>query len=368
MAEVFLAKVTGRNGFEKPVAIKRVHPSHARGDRRPSLMDEAKLSVELSHPNIVQTFDVGRAEGADFIVMEHIEGYDAQHVLDSLRLEEGVLPIDLAAYIVAEVCRGLHHAHQHRDARGEPAGIVHRDVSPQNILLSFAGEVKLADFGIAKTNERRTDPETRVIKGKYFYMSPEQSRAEALDHRSDVFSSGVVLWELLTGRRLHDAPDVRSLLAAVRRADVPPPSSVRPGVPAELDAVVARSTAACAEDRFDDARSMADALERYLRSRAPTRAVERIGMLLAELPEPCVVTIPPPEPPVPRTRDAVETVSAVGRATPTEPPLRYDLDDGQPTLVGWRAPISPEPHLGWRWIMAAGALLVGFVAWWLRGA
>lgn len=368
MAEVYLAKASGEAGFEKLVAIKRVHRSCAPSDRPvASLIDEAKLSVELSHPNIVQTFDLARSEGVDFIVMEHVEGYDAQHVLDALRQRQEHFPGDLAAHVIAEVCRGLHFAHGHRDDNGDLAGIVHRDVSPQNILLSFAGEVKIADFGIAKTKARKSDPEGGVIKGKYFYMSPEQAWAEPLDHRSDVFSAGVVLWELLTGQRLHRAPDVRSLLEAVRRADVPPPSSVRSDVPPVLDAIVARATAIDRGDRFADAERMAAALDAHLTVRPPIHAARELGSLLQKLPPPSVASVPPPPMEVPQTRDRVATVSSQARPTPTEPPLRYDLDDGEPTLVGWQSPVSREPEHGWVWTLVAGVLLVGLVTWLLYG-
>jgi serine/threonine protein kinase len=369
MAEVYLAKAAGQAGFEKLVAIKRVHPRAAPAeDSASSLIEEAKLSVALAHPNIVQTFDLGRVDGVDFIVMEHVEGYDAQYVLDALCQQGGRFPVDLAAHVITEVCRGLDSAHHHRDAKGEPAGIVHRDVSPQNILLSFAGEVKIADFGIAKTKGRRSDPEARIIKGKYFYMSPEQAWAEPLDHRSDVFSAGVVLWELLAGRRLHQEPDVRSLLDAVRRADVPAPSSVRAGVPFELDAIVACATAVSPSARYADAGAMADALEDYLATRPPVHAWRQIGSLLADLPPPAVESAPPPAIEVPHTRDRVATACAPERPTPTGPPLRYGLEDGEPTLVGRESPESREGAHTWLWTLGAGIALVGLVAWILYGA
>ncbi len=227
--------------------------------------------------------------------------------------------------------------------------------------------MKIADFGIAKTKARRSDPEGGVIKGKYFYMSPEQAWAEPLDHRSDVFSAGVVLWELLTGQRLHRAPDVRSLLEAVRRADVPPPSSVRSDVPPVLDAIVARATAIDRGDRFADAERMAAALDAHLTVRPPIHAARELGSLLQELPPPSGASVPPPPMEVPQTRDRVATVSSQARPTPTEPPLRYDLDDGEPTLVGWQSPVSREPEHGWVWTLVAGVLLVGLVTWLLYG-
>jgi serine/threonine protein kinase len=366
MAEVYLARTMGAAGFEKLVAIKRVHPHHAADEGFGSmLLDEAKLSVALSHRNIVQTLDLRRVDGAYVLVMEHVEGYDAQHVLDTLRREGRQLPVDLAAHIIAEVCRGLDYAHRHLDEQGRPTGIVHRDVSPQNVLLSFAGEVKIADFGIAKANSRRSDPESGIIKGKYFYMSPEQAWAEPLDHRSDVFSAGVVLWELLVGERLHQETHVQSLLDAVRRAEVPAPSSVRAEVPVELDAIVAWATAVNPAARYADAGKMADALVAYLASREPIHASRRLGEMLTRMPPPSSSGGVLPAPEVPQTRDRVVTQSVQERPTPTEPPLRYDFDEGGPTVAGWRSPEARDPQHAWLWALGAGSLLVGIVVWFL---
>ncbi|MBW2213288.1 MAG: serine/threonine protein kinase [Deltaproteobacteria bacterium] len=368
MAEVYLGRTAGSAGFEKLVAIKRIHPHHADdGGFRSMLLDEAKLSVGLNHRNIVQTLDLGCVEGAYVLVMEHVEGYDAHHVLDVLRRADRKLPVDLAAHVMAEVCRGLDYAHRHRNERGEPTGIVHRDVSPQNVLLSFAGEVKIADFGVAKANSRRSDPESGVIKGKYFYMSPEQARAEPLDHRSDIFSAGVVLWELLVGERLHQGIHIQPLLEAVRRADVPAPSSRRNEVPGALDSIVARATAANPAERYADAGAMADALTAYLASRRSIHASRKIGELLAGMPPPSSAGAMSPAAEIPLTRDRVATQSAQERRTPTESLLRYDLDEGRPTVAGWRSPKTRGPRHTWLWVLGAGSLLVGLTLWLLFG-
>jgi serine/threonine protein kinase len=368
MAEVYLAKMAGVAGFEKNVAIKRLHPFRATGAAAGSgLIDEAKISVALTHPNIVRTFDLGRDDGAEFIVMEHVEGHDAQHVLDSLRSRGACFPIDLAAHVMAQVCRGLDHAHRHEDDAGRPASIIHRDVSPQNILLSFAGEVKIADFGIAQTNETRSDPGAPVIKGKYFYMSPEQTRAERLDGRSDVFSAGVVLWELLCGRRPFDAPDVRTLLQRIRRAEVVPPSALRPRVPTALDMVVARATRREPDARFESAGAMADALDEYLVGRPPVRAPRAISMLLGQVAPRTLVPVPPSPVGLPQTRDRVVTLSAFDRATVGEPPLRHELDEGEPTLAGTRSVRAASVDYRWLLTLALGAALVCLAAWSLRG-
>jgi len=360
---VYLAKSEGAVGFEKLVALKRIHPRYAldEGFGR-MLLDEARLSATLNHRNIVQTIDLGRVEGAYVIVMEYVDGYDAHHVLDRLRSERRLFPIDLAAHVIAELCRGLDYAHRHRDANGLPRGIIHRDVSPQNLLLSFAGEVKIADFGIAKASSSRRDSEAGVIKGKYFYMSPEQARAEPLDHRSDIFSAGVVLWELLVGERLHGAGDIRSLIESVRKAEVPPPSALRQRVPAELDAILARATAPKVEDRYEDAGRMADDLLAYLTRRPAVHAPCELGVLLSSL--------PPPSPPteeasmgIPQTRDRVVTSTGVDLSTPPEAPLRDDLEDGEPTLSGRRSPRAEADRVPWPWFLAAGIALAGVLAW-----
>jgi len=366
MAEVYLARIEGMGGFEKLVALKRIHPHYASGEGFGSmLLDEAKLSVSLSHRNIVQTLDLAHVDGRYVIVMEYVEGYDAHGVLDMLRKEGRLFEVDLAAHVIAEVCRGLDYAHQHRDERGEPAGIVHRDISPQNVLLSLAGEVKIADFGIAKAASRRSDPEAGVIKGKYFYMSPEQAWAEPVDCRSDIFSAGVVLWELLAGHRLHEASDVQSLLDAVRRAEVPAPSSLRKEVPAEVDAIIERATALSPADRFPDAGSMVDALSAYLASRPPVDAAQQLGQMLAELPPPSASS---PAADIPHTRDRVVTQSLWERATSVEPPLRHDMDDGEPTLAGWRSPKVRRSRYARLWVLGACSVLVGLVLWIFYGS
>jgi serine/threonine protein kinase len=312
--------------------------------------------------------DLARVDGAYVLVMEHVEGCDAHHLLGALRRAGHLLPVDLAAHVIAEVCRGLDYAHGHQDERGEPTSIIHRDVSPQNILLSFAGEVKLADFGIAKAKWRPSDPNAGVIKGKYFYMSPEQAWAEPLDHRSDIFSAGVVLWELLVGERLHQAKRIQPLLDAVRRAEVPAPSSLRGAVPGELDAIVARATALNRVDRYANAGKMADALTAYLASREPIHASRQIAEMLAGIAAPSSAGVPMRASGVPQTRDHVVTQSVQERPTPREPPLCYDLDEGESTVAGWRSPRAQNPAHTWLWALGAGSLLVGLVVWLLYGS
>lgn len=368
MAEVYVASAKGTDGFEKLVALKRIHPHLSSDDGFVSmLIEEAKLSVSLSHQNIVQTFDLGCIEDSYFIVMEHVEGYDLDQVLRGLRGRGERLPVGVAAHVVAELCRGLAYAHQRVDGQGRPLHIVHRDVSPQNVLLSFAGEVKIADFGIAKTASRISDPEAGVIKGKYFYMSPEQAWGDPLDCRSDIFSAGIVLWELLVGETLRQPKQIRALLDDVRRAEVPPPSSLRAEVPGALDAIVARATAVDPSERFADAGAFADALCEVLATRPPAHPSAQIRALLAELepPEPSPNESPDP---LPRTRDRVVARRADDRPTPSNAPVRFSLDDGEPTVVGWRSPNVRRQSPWLWWALGAGSLLAALGTWWLAQA
>jgi serine/threonine-protein kinase len=347
-----LATVRGAAGFEKSVVLKRIHPRHAEDPNFVSmLIEEAKLSVRLTHQNIVQTLDLGHARGVYFIVMEHIEGYDVHHVLRELRTRGEPLSIDLAAHLVSEVCRGLDHAHRRTDEQGRPLHIVHRDVSPQNVLLSFAGEVKVADFGIAKAAHRANEAQSGVVQGKYFYMSPEQVSGARVDARSDIFSAGVLLWELLTGRALYQATDMPSLLAAVRAADVPAASSLRPGVPPELDFIVATATAAVPGQRYADAASMADALQAFLATRRLGNAPRRIAALLQSVDPPRRHSIEQLAA-VPKTPDRSREIETLpgqfSRATQEEPNRRGFgrepcFGDGARALRRARELLADEP-------------------------
>jgi len=331
MAEVYQAALSAEPGFEKPVALKLIH-SHLSSDPKfvEMLVGEARLAATLVHPNIVQTFDLGRADGSHFIVMELVEGYDLDSVL---RAVDEPLPISVAAYVVAELARGLSHAHRRRDSTGKRLGIVHRDISPQNVLLSLAGEVKIADFGIAKSALRTSEPDAGVIKGKYFYMSPEQAWGDPLDFRTDIFSAGVVLWELLCGRMLHEARPLPELLAAVRTPNIPAPSSLRPDIPQAFDAIVARATALRPEDRYRDARALADSLLDALPRHGEDPAT-RLRKVLEGLTPPGPRPEQPPRPLPPTEAER----SSRDATTPAASGLRFRLEDGEPTVAGWRSP------------------------------
>src|SRR5690349_2498488 len=236
MAEVFKAKSYGVEGFEKVLVIKRILPELGENPQFVEMfIAEAKIAVTLSHANIVQVFDLGRADESYFIAMEYVAGYDFATVLRRGRQLRRPVSQELAVFVVSELAKGLDYAHRRRDANLRPLSIVHRDVSPQNVLLSFEGEVKLTDFGIAKARTIvKDETEVGVLKGKYAYMSPEQARAEPVDARTDLYALGVVLYEALAGVNPFQADSSYETIRRVRDGQAPMLKSIARDVPDEL--------------------------------------------------------------------------------------------------------------------------------------
>jgi serine/threonine-protein kinase len=259
MAEVFKGRARAIHGIEKTVAIKRILPHLARNRKFVAMfLDEARLSVYLNHANIVQVFDIARSQDDYFIVMEFVEGANLRTLMNGSGASLRPVPVEKAAYIAAEVCRGLAYAHERADHEGRPLHIVHRDVSPPNVLLSYEGEVKLVDFGLAKAASQLEESDPDILKGKLGYMSPEQAYGHDIDHRADVFAAGVLLWEMLAGRRLFRGQSELETLELVRRAEIPPLGA---GVaPPDLEAVVERALARDPQARYQSARALADDL------------------------------------------------------------------------------------------------------------
>jgi len=268
MAEVFLGKAMGVAGFEKDVAVKSILPAYTLDPTLTAmLIEEARLATHLNHTNVVQVLDLGKMGDRYFIVMEYVDGAD----LDSVLKHAGRIPPALAGRIVRQVLSGLKFVHEREDASGRPLHLVHRDVSPPNIMLSAAGEVKLTDFGIAKARNSTLVTEAGMIRGKVSYMSPEQAQGGDLDHKSDLYSLGIVLWELLTVRRLFQGENQIQLLQEVRDPEIDPPSSINPEIPAPLDEVVLKALAKSPDDRYPTARDFDRALEKAL-SKSDLRA------------------------------------------------------------------------------------------------
>jgi serine/threonine protein kinase len=265
MAEVFIAESAGIEGFKKRVAIKRVLPQLSEKKRFIAMfLDEARLSALLSHSNVAQVFDIGVGENAYFIVMEYVDGADLKAVIESRRGAGRPFPIEHACFIAAELCQGLAYAHELTSPEGTPLCIVHRDMSPPNVLITKHGEVKIVDFGLAKATTQLEKSEAGIIKGKYSYLSPEAIDGHEVDARADVFALGIILWEMLTGRRLFLGDTDLDTVRQVQQAVVPKLRSIRPDIPDELDRLVARALARDPERRYQSARDLGRDLVAFL--------------------------------------------------------------------------------------------------------
>jgi len=266
MAEIFLATQLGREGFAKPVILKRIHSTiYADPQFRNMFIDEAHISMSLSHSNIAQVLDLGVSAGRYFLALELVDGWDLGRVLHRAATAGVRLPRELALHVTAEVCRALAYAHGKTEGQ-TPLGIVHRDVSPHNILLSDQGEVKLTDFGIAKAMNKREHTGTGVVKGKVAFMSPEQAMGKPIDQRSDLFSLGTVLYLMVTRSRPFEGPSDLETLLRVQKGDFRPPEETSPDLPPEVAAVVARAMRKEPEERYQSADEMLGDVERVLRT------------------------------------------------------------------------------------------------------
>jgi serine/threonine-protein kinase len=268
MAEVYRAATQGVEGFRRTFVVKRILAEKAQSPAFIRMFcDEARISALLHHPNIVQVYDFGHVRGSYFLAMEYLLGKDLSSVMRLLRAAKSSMPPGVATFIAQQVATGLHHAHTLRNGAGTPLAIVHRDVTPSNIMLLYGGTVKVLDFGIAKasTAARTTEAEGGGVKGKFGYLSPEQARATDVDARADVFALGVTMWEMLAGRRLFSGKNELETLRNVLQKPVPPPSTMRPGISAELDRVVLRALERDREGRYQSAQELADDCEQILR-------------------------------------------------------------------------------------------------------
>jgi len=265
MAEVFRAKSYGVEGFEKVIAIKRILPSMGEDrDFIKMFIDEAKIAGQLAHANVCQIFELGRSDGAHFIAMEFIWGKDLLQIQNRVRKLKQAMSPAMACFVVAKVCEGLDYAHRKRDPMGRPLEIVHRDCSPQNVLISYEGEVKIIDFGIAKAASRSSRTMHGVLKGKFGYMSPEQVRGLPLDRRSDIFALGTILYECLTGERLFQGDTDFATLEKVRNVDIVPPRQINPAVPEAVEHIIMTALARDVDHRYQWCSQMLADLQAFL--------------------------------------------------------------------------------------------------------
>ncbi|MFB6350450.1 MAG: serine/threonine protein kinase [Bradymonadaceae bacterium] len=284
MGEIYLARVSGTGGFEKTVIIKTILPHLAEEDEFvEKFLDEGRIVVNLTHGNIVPVFDMDEVDGEYFIAMDYVPGRDVREILKRLRERGEQMPPEIAAYIIAEVCEGLGYAHRKTDDEGEPLDIVHRDVSPSNVLISTEGEVKIIDFGIARAADRRAKTVTGRIQGKCCYMSPEQARGDELDHRSDIFSTGVVFYEMLTGVRPFEGDSDLKSLDLVRECDYEPPSFVDGSVPPRLDGIIDRALGETPDERYQRIEEMHVELMEFLADDGPPVTSTDVASFLEEL-------------------------------------------------------------------------------------
>ena len=284
MAEVWKGKATSLRGFEKLVAIKRVLPNLAKNKKFISMfLDEARLSLYLNHANVVQTFDIGVSDHAYFIVMEWVDGANLKGVLDVARERGWRIPREQAAYVASEICKGLSHAHHRRDPQDRPLRIVHRDISPPNVLLSREGEVKLVDFGLAKAASQLTQTDPGVVKGKFSYLCPEATMGQQVDERADIFSTGIVLWEMLAGRRLFEGETDLRTVELVRAAVIPTLRDTNPELEPELERIIHKALARDPRARYQTAEALGHELSRYLFHNRLLVTSYDIGMLVKKV-------------------------------------------------------------------------------------
>lgn len=270
MAEIFKGLAYDQAGIKKTVCIKKILP-HIAASREfiDMLVDEAKIAVKLSQGNIAQIYDLGKAGDDYFMVMEYVDGQTLSKIHRKCLRRNQKIPIPLVCYIISEIASGLNYMHRKSDDEGRPFNIIHRDISPQNIMVSYSGTVKIIDFGIAKAAVKIGHTESGILKGKFAYMSPEQAEGDALDHRSDIFSLGVIFHELLTGKRLFKAADNKETLKNVKRTKVPAPSRIAPEIPPELDAIILKALSRDRRHRYPFASDFQEEILQFLHTRTP---------------------------------------------------------------------------------------------------
>jgi serine/threonine protein kinase len=283
MAELFIAKATGIEGFEKVVALKRILP-HLVDDEDfvRMFLTEARLAATLDHPNIVHVHDIGKDDGEYFFTMEYVHGEDVRRILNKLNEEEQKMPVRHALTIISGIAGGLHHAHEQIGFDGKPLGIVHRDVSPSNIIVTNSGAVKLLDFGIAKAGARTAVSGLGSFKGKAAYMSPEQCRGEIVDRRSDVFALGIVLQELLTMQPAYPNPDALVVISKVAKGEFTPIEEVWPDCPQGLEDILHRALQLDAKDRYQTAQELQLDLEKYAHENNIPLSMASLGQYMSE--------------------------------------------------------------------------------------
>jgi serine/threonine protein kinase len=378
MAEIFLAQARGIEGFEKYVVLKRILPQFAASQTFIRLfLNEARVAATLDHPNIASVYDIGESDGMYFFAMEYLHGEDLGHLLRELVRRSERIPIEHALTIMVGVAAGLHAAHEKRGPDGRPLGIVHRDVSPSNVVVTYDGGVKLVDFGVAKMTANAELTKSGSVKGKLAYMSPEQCNGVVIDRRSDVFALGILLFELTTQTRLFKGESEAATLKMVLDARVPPPSARVPDYPTELEPIIFKALARERDERFATAREVQIALEEVARGRGLLTSIANLGEWMTSF------LGPKPEPWLGAAEGEQEERGGpeVGAAPPrlSAPVIQSSqLDPENATIVTGIASQMSKPRSTAvvrrrRWLLATGGTLgvvavgaVGLASWGLR--
>ncbi|MBW2547966.1 MAG: serine/threonine protein kinase, partial [Deltaproteobacteria bacterium] len=341
MASVYLARAGGVPGFEKLVALKRIHPHLAdEKDYIEMFLDEARIASRITHPNVCSVFDFGEADGEYFIAMEYLVGEPLSRVhrrvvANADQRSSALLPARMAA-VIAQACEGLHAAHELQDAEGESLHVVHRDVSTENLFVTYSGATQVVDFGIAHARQRVHHTEAGQVKGTFPYMAPEQMTAAVVDRRVDVWALGAVLWELLTLQRLFLRDTDVNTMYAVLSGEIRPPSDHRSDVPAELDEIVLKALQRSPDERWQSARQMGKALRRFLANQEELVGPAEIADWMAEL-------FPNGES---RKRQLMEIARTTNASVESDPPRRAQDKSGRrgvqiPPTSGRRMPAAP---------------------------
>ena len=374
MAELFLGFTQSMHGFEKLVVLKRILPQFAENpDFVRMFLDEARLAATLDHPHIAHVYDIGEHHGSYFFSMEYVHGQSLLRVMRAVTKARRPLPLEHSLNVIIGTCSGLHYAHEKVGLDGTPLGIVHRDISPPNLILTYDGTVKVVDFGIAKAATAKSNTAVGTLKGKIPYMAPEQCRSEPLDRRSDIFSIGIILYELTVGRRLFQAETEIAIIQKITSGGFPPPTSVHPSYPGELEAIVMRALQLNPDARYSTARDLQIDLEEFAREYKLAISSARLASFMEELfdedarrmpvhshlpppqqapatpppaatpppppatPPPAAATPPPPQaPPAPDSPDLEAFASALSRV----------LDDGGNPLTEEIGEKRPARGLG----------------------
>ena len=327
MAEIFLAHERAR-GEGEPLVIKRILPHLGKsGDFVSMFLDEARIAAQLTHPNIVGIRDIGQIDGAYFLAMEYVHGEDIRRIYNRAYKLQRSLPLSHSIRVIADAALGLGYAHKLCDFTGRPLGMVHRDVSPQNILVTYDGDAKVVDFGIAKAANKVAQTRAGVLKGKYSYMSPEQALGDAIDHRTDIFALGIILYETTTGTRLFKRHNELATLQAIIKCEFAPPSEVLPNYPLELEQVLLRALTRRPEDRYQDAEELSAALYDFLHESGLYVEREVVAEFMSDL-----------------FADRLESEEGTGQPVLPEPEEVREELGGTSRMKGPRAPESLPPE------------------------